>query len=211
VAEPAVTPVAEPAVTPAAEPAAVPAVTPVAEPAVAPAAEPAAVPAVTPVAEPAVAPAAEPADTPAAPPVAEPAVLQLDRIYFGFDNAQLTDQGKAVLNQILDLLNSNTALKLKLLGHADAKGSDEYNRRLSQKRAEEAMRYLAARGIPVSRLSSLGLGEKEFVAINSNADGSDSPEGRYFNRRVEYEITGVDHITLRIILPPIPENLRIRE
>ncbi len=185
-------------------PAAQPAVPPVDEPVVPPAAEPAA----QPVAEPAAQPVAQ------TPPVAEPATpafLQLDPIYFAFDNTQLTEDGKVVLDKIAGILNNNTGLNLKLLGNADSRGAAEYNLKLSQRRAEEAMRYLIAKGISAKRLSAQGMGEKKFAAINSNPDGTDSPEGRQFNRRVEYEITGADNKRIGIILPPVPENLRFKE
>jgi outer membrane protein OmpA-like peptidoglycan-associated protein len=213
VAEPA--PVAAPVAqtptvaAPVAEPTPVAQTPTVAEPAVQPVAQPVAQPA----AEPAVQPAAEPAVQPAVQPVAEPApaLLELNPVYFGFDNTQLTEDGKKVLDKITAILNNNSELSLKLLGNADAKGPEAYNLRLSQQRAEEAMRYLIERGISSKRLSAQGLGEKNFVAINSNPDGSDSSEGRKLNRRVEYEITGPDSQRIGIVLPPVPENLRFKE
>lgn len=189
---------------------------PAVQPAVQPAAEPAVTPAVPPAAEPAAPPTAEPAPVAQTPPVAEPtsttpAFLQLDPLYFAFDKTQLTEDGKVVLDKIAGMLNNNAGLSLKLLGNADSRGAAEYNLKLSQRRAEEAMQYLIAKGISAKRLSAQGLGEKKFAAINSNPDGTDSPEGRQYNRRVEYEITGPDNKRIGIILPPVPENLRFKE
>ncbi len=103
------------------------------------------------------------------------------------------------------------AVRVRLIGHADAKGTADYNLVLSQKRARTTLQYLLNLGIEESRLSSTGLGEKNFVAINSNPDGTDNPEGRQLNRRVEYEITGTDDAVLTIRIPPIPEHLKFKK
>jgi len=73
------------------------------------------------------------------------------------------------------------------------------------------MRRLVNLGIESDRLSAVGLGEKNFVAINSNPDGSDNPEGRRLNRRVEYEITGSDDTLIMIKMPLVPDNLKFRK
>jgi OOP family OmpA-OmpF porin len=100
---------------------------------------------------------------------------------------------------------------VKLIGHADAKGPAEYNQKLSERRAVAVLQYLTDGGIEKSRLETMGLGERNFAAINSNPDGSDNPEGRRLNRRVEYEIIGSDSNVFIIRMPPIPEQLKIRD
>jgi hypothetical protein len=55
------------------------------------------------------------------------------------------------------------------------------------------------------------MGERNFAAINSNPDGTDNPEGRQLNRRVEYELIGNNELPLIIKMPSVPENLKFRE
>jgi outer membrane protein OmpA-like peptidoglycan-associated protein len=145
-------------------------------------------------------------------PVARaPREIDLTPVYFNFDNFLLTADGEAQLQKICRLMKDYPAVRVRLIGHADAKGTADYNLVLSQKRARTTLQYLLNLGIEESRLSTTGLGEKNFVAINSNPDGTDNPEGRQLNRRVEYEITGTDDAVLTIRIPPIPEHLRFKK
>jgi outer membrane protein OmpA-like peptidoglycan-associated protein len=152
--------------------------------------------------------AVAPAVIPAAP---APRAIDLTPVYFNFDNFLLTADGEAQLQKIYRLMKDYPAVRVRLIGHADAKGTADYNLVLSQKRARTTLQYLLNLGIEESRLSSTGLGEKNFVAINSNPDGTDNPEGRQLNRRVEYEITGTNDAVLIIRIPPIPEHLRFKK
>jgi outer membrane protein OmpA-like peptidoglycan-associated protein len=102
-------------------------------------------------------------------------------------------------------------VRVRLIGHADAKGPAEYNLQLSKKRAITTLNYIKALGIEDSRLESTGMGEKNFAAINSNPDGTDNPEGRKLNRRVEYEIIGPNDRIMIIRMTPVPANLKFRE
>ncbi len=152
----------------------------------------------------------EPAEEPAEEPKV-PATVELDPVYFAFDNAQLTEAGKAQLDKLIGLMNDFPIIRVRLVGHADAKGPAEYNLRLSEKRAVSVMQYLTSRGIQASRMETKGLGEKNFAAVNSNPDGTDNPEGRKLNRRVEYEIVGENDKVLIIRATPVPERLKFKE
>jgi len=154
------------------------------------------------------APATAPAAATAAP---APREIDLTPVYFNFDNFLLTVDGEAQLKKIGRLMKDFPAVRVRLIGHADAKGPADYNLVLSQKRARTALQYLINLGIEESRLSSTGLGEKNFVAINSNPDGTDNPDGRQLNRRVEYEITGNDDAVLIIRIPPVPDILKFKK
>jgi outer membrane protein OmpA-like peptidoglycan-associated protein len=157
-------------------------------------------------------PAKETAVAPVSAPVASvPREIDLTPVYFNFDNFRLTADGEAQLQKIGRLMKEFPAVRVRLIGHADAKGTADYNLVLSQKRAHTTLQYLLNLGIEPGRLSSTGLGEKNFVAINSNPDGTDNPEGRQLNRRVEYEITGTNDAVLIIRIPPIPENLKFKK
>ncbi len=140
-----------------------------------------------------------------------PKEIELDPVYFAFDHFLLSDAGKKQLDKICQLLTDYPVVKVRLIGHADAKGPAEYNLKLSEKRALAAKNYIIAKGVDAARIETLGMGEKNFAAINSNPDGSDNPEGRQLNRRVEYEIIGTgDHVIL-IKMTPVPEKLKFRE
>jgi outer membrane protein OmpA-like peptidoglycan-associated protein len=75
-------------------------------------------------------------------------------------------------------------------GHTDAKGTDAYNDRLSQRRARSVRDWLVREaGVAPTRIGTLGFGERRPVAPNERPDGSDDPEGRQRNRRVEILVT----------------------
>lgn len=151
---------------------------------------------------------AEPVPQPVQTP---PKEIVLAPVYFAFDHFQLTDEGKMQLDKVFQLLKDYPVVRVRLIGHADAKGPAAYNIKLSELRAGTVLNYLTGKGIETGRLEALGLGEKNFAAINSNPDGSDNPEGRGLNRRVEYEIIGKDDRVIIIRMPEIPEHLKFRE
>jgi len=140
-----------------------------------------------------------------------PATFELVPVYFSFDNFVLDEAGIVQLQKVISLMLDYPEIKLKLLGHADAKGSAEYNLKLSEKRALAVKKYLIEQGIDPLRLTSVGLGEKKFVAVNSNPDGTDNPDGRKLNRRVEYEMVHSGVREIIITAPPVPEPLRFKE
>jgi outer membrane protein OmpA-like peptidoglycan-associated protein len=140
-----------------------------------------------------------------------PATLIIDPVYFGFDNFKLTEDGRKQLDKLARILNEYPLVRVKLIGHADSKGAAGYNLKLSEKRALAAISYIKGLGIDPGRLEYTGLGEINFVAINSNPDGSDNPDGRKLNRRVEYELTGLNNALILIKMTPIPEYLKIKK
>ncbi|HEX6847061.1 MAG TPA: OmpA family protein, partial [Chitinophagaceae bacterium] len=79
-------------------------------------------------------------------------------------------------------------IEIEMSAHTDSHGSDDYNFKLSDNRARSVMEYILSKGIASTRITSQGYGERMPVAPNSNADGSDNPEGRQLNRRVEFKI-----------------------
>lgn len=85
----------------------------------------------------------------------------IDNIFFEFDRATLTDASTASLDQLVTLLDDNPGVVIELSCHADYKGSDAYNERLSQRRAESVVGYLTAHGIEAARLVAKGYGESQ--------------------------------------------------
>ncbi len=109
-------------------------------------------------------------------------------IQFDFAKNDLKDEEKAKLDDLCNYLKENKELKLKVSGHTDSKGSDQYNQVLSLKRAKAAADYVTSKGIDPHRLSSVGYGKRQPIAPNENPDKSDNAEGRQKNRRVEFKV-----------------------
>ncbi len=105
-------------------------------------------------------------------------------ITFDFDSHSLNEQDRIDLEKIRAILNNNPELKIEVTGYTDSKGSQDYNIKLAERRAEAVISYFTASGIPESRFIKKAAGASDFVAINENPDGSDNPEGRQYNRRV---------------------------
>lgn len=112
-------------------------------------------------------------------------------IYFDLDRADITEDSRAILDAKLPLLTSNAAVRLRIAGHADSRGSDEYNLALGQRRAAAAKRYLTGRGIADNRIDIVSFGEERPVATGMD-------EGSYSqNRRAEFEVTaGADNLVI---------------
>jgi OmpA-OmpF porin, OOP family len=117
--------------------------------------------------------------------------IHIPNIQYEFDKGALMEASKITLDTtIYELLVANPELIVELESHTDSKGSDSYNIKLSQKRAESVVRYLVEKGIDPSRLKAKGYGESRPVAPNENPDGSDNPDGRAKNRRTGFRIIG---------------------
>lgn len=115
-------------------------------------------------------------------------VVRLNNVFFDFDKWDLRPESFIELDRVVKLLQENPAIEIEMSAHTDSHGSDEYNFKLSDSRARSCMEYILSKGISSSRITSRGYGETMPVAPNSNADGSDNPEGRQLNRRVEFKI-----------------------
>ena len=81
-------------------------------------------------------------------------------IFYEFDSAELLESSCLALDSLVDLLTENPNVTIELAAHCDFRGKDEYNERLSQRRAESVVRYLIGHGIDSLRLTPVGYGEK---------------------------------------------------
>lgn len=81
-------------------------------------------------------------------------------VFYEFDSAELTESSTMALDSLVDLLNENPSVTIELAAHCDYRGKDEYNERLSQRRAESVVNYLVDHGIDRERLTPVGYGEK---------------------------------------------------
>jgi outer membrane protein OmpA-like peptidoglycan-associated protein len=126
-----------------------------------------------------------PRAAPPAPPAREPDActtrVRLEDVTFGNDKSDISPQAAAVLDELVGVLKSCPDQRVRLDAHTDSVGSEEYNRALSQRRADSVRSHLISRGIAAGRIEARGLGESNPVASN------DTAEGRAQNRRVEIE------------------------
>ena len=107
-------------------------------------------------------------------------------VLFAFNEATLTDTARDELVKAADYVRRGGAGEVVIIGHTDARGSDGYNLDLSRRRAEAVRDWFHAQpGVRERRYRTEGRGEREPVAANPLADGSDDPAGRARNRRVE--------------------------
>ena len=110
----------------------------------------------------------------------------LNNIFFDFDKTTLKTASYTELNTVLNFLESNPNVYVEISGHTDDRGSDDYNEKLSQGRAEAVVDYLINQGIDEFRLVAKGYGESAPIASNRTDDG------RATNRRVEFTILSIN-------------------
>ncbi|MFN7920077.1 MAG: OmpA family protein [Bryobacteraceae bacterium] len=134
----------------------------------------------------------EPVDQPAPPP-AEPKpveriqsqikeVIKLKGIEFLTGSAQLTPNGRAVLDEVAAVLNKAATVSVDIEGHTDNQGVADSNQRLSEQRAAAVKAYLVSKGVTSSRMGTAGFGQTRPIADNNTA------EGRQANRRIEFKV-----------------------
>ena len=112
-------------------------------------------------------------------PEREPIVLK--GVNFAYDSAELTQPSHAILDGVAKILTKHPDLKVTIAGHTDSMGTADYNKKLSQRRAESVMNHLISRGVRSANLTAVGFGEEQPIASN------DEVEGRAKNRRVELQ------------------------
>lgn len=117
--------------------------------------------------------------------------IRIPNIQYEFDKSVIVESCKlAIDTTVLALMEANPEVIIEIQSHTDSKGSDQYNLKLSQSRAESVVNYLVSKGIKPERLKAKGYGESKPVAPNDKPDGSDNPEGRAMNRRTDFKIIG---------------------
>lgn len=104
-------------------------------------------------------------------------------VYFDYDMSNIRDDQRATLEAKLPIFAANPDMRIRIAGHTDNRGSDEYNLALGQRRAAEVKRYLVTRGIAEHRIDVVSFGEERPAVAQDNEDAW----GR--NRRGEFEIT----------------------
>ncbi|MFC4024674.1 OmpA family protein [Oceanobacillus longus] len=121
---------------------------------------------------------------------ADGAMLTLpEDILFDFDSDELRSEADKAMDQLTQVIETTDG-EVIIVGHTDGRGDENYNQKLSERRAEAVKQGLIDAGVEKDRLKSEGKGASEPVASNTNSDGSDNPENRQKNRRVEVTIHG---------------------
>lgn len=125
---------------------------------------------------------ASPAPVAVAPvPTAEKVTYAADA-FFDFDKAVVKPEGKAKLDELVKALTGQDTEVIVAVGHTDWIGTDAYNQKLSERRANAVKAYLVSKGVPAEKIFTEGKGKKQPIASNK------TKEGRAKNRRVEVEV-----------------------
>jgi outer membrane protein OmpA-like peptidoglycan-associated protein len=111
-------------------------------------------------------------------------IVNINDVLFDFNKYTLKPGAREKMAKVSGILLAYPGLKLQLEGHTDSVGGDEYNLKLSQNRADAVRDFLTEQGVPVTNITSIGLGKSDPVASN------DTAAGRQQNRRVELVVSG---------------------
>ena len=107
-------------------------------------------------------------------------------VLFDFDKAEIKKEAEPSLQKLATVIRGNPGAKVAIDGHTDAKGADAYNQKLSEARAASVKQWLVANAqVDAATISTRGLGRTKPIAPNAKPDGTDDPQGRARNRRVE--------------------------
>jgi outer membrane protein OmpA-like peptidoglycan-associated protein len=109
-------------------------------------------------------------------------------VFFEYDKVTLAIEFSDKLMSVVDFMKKNKNFYFEISGHTDSKGSDGYNQWLSMARAEVIKHFMLSKGISKERLTIIGKGASVPIAPNEKPDGSDNPEGRKENRRIEFRV-----------------------
>ncbi|WP_312762587.1 OmpA family protein [Epilithonimonas sp.] len=113
--------------------------------------------------------------------------INLKNIHYDLDKYFIRDDAKAELNKLVQFMKDNPKISVELSSHTDSRASDDYNKTLSQNRANAAVDYLVSKGISNSRLKAVGYGETRL--LNQCTNGIDcSEEQHQTNRRTEMKV-----------------------
>jgi OOP family OmpA-OmpF porin len=145
-------------------------------------------------------PAPEPEPEPEPPPRVE---LKEDRIeihekvQFEYNSANILEVSHSLLNEVADVIKKTPRIKkIQVEGHASSDGADDYNMKLSDKRAKAVRAYLITQGVNKDKLVAKGFGETKPIADN------ETEAGRETNRRVEFNIIEQDIIKKKVQIDP---------
>ena len=114
-------------------------------------------------------------------------VVRLDNIYYDYGKSDIRADAAFELDKLVTILKDNPSMSIELSSHTDARGGDAYNLKLSDARANSAVKYIISQGIEAARLAAKGYGETKLLNKCAN-DVKCSEEEHQFNRRTEFKI-----------------------
>ena len=118
--------------------------------------------------------------------------IVINNILYDYGYATLRPESITVLDGLVKTMVDNPKIVVELSAHTDSVGSDAYNLKLSQDRAQSCVDYMISKGITATRISAVGYGRSRPIAPNSLPNGQDNPDGRQLNRRIEFVVKGND-------------------
>lgn len=113
--------------------------------------------------------------------------IRIENIYYDFDKSNIRKDAALELDKLVKIMKENPTLWIDLGSHTDSRGNDKYNQKLSQSRANEAVKYIIAHGIEAHRIKAKGYGESRLLNDCKN-DKPCSEEAHQLNRRTEFTI-----------------------
>lgn len=124
-----------------------------------------------------------PPPPPQAPPEVQEMMKNFERVFFDFDSSSLDDQSKSALKDNATIMSEHTDIKLEIQGHADERGTTDYNLALGQRRANAVLNFMSSNGVASSRLKVVSYGEERPLTEGH------SETAWAQNRRAEFIIT----------------------
>lgn len=115
------------------------------------------------------------------------AIVRIENIYYDYDKANIREDAKPSLNRLLELMHQNKTMRIRINSHTDCRGSDSYNKRLSDARAASVVHYMIESGVEAVRMESKGYGESLPIEICGACERCTEVQHQQ-NRRTEFEI-----------------------
>jgi len=112
----------------------------------------------------------------------------LEDIHFEFDKATLTAEAKTLLDNNIETIKENPDIRVRIEGHSCAHGPDDYNLRLSDRRANAVKEYLVNGGVSADRLTTISYGETRLAMPEIPTPQNKNSEEAKANRRVHFEV-----------------------
>ena len=120
--------------------------------------------------------------------------IVVNNILYDYGFATLRPESITVLDGLVKTMIDNPNIFVELSAHTDSVGSDAYNVKLSQDRAQTCVSYIISKGVDATRITAVGYGKSKPIAPNSLPNGQDNPDGRQLNRRIEFVVKKNDKI-----------------
>ena len=114
-------------------------------------------------------------------------VFTLENVYYEFNKWDITDSAAVELDKLVVILKDNPAIEIELGSHTDSRGNKDYNKTLSEKRAQSAVDYIVRNGIDTKRIVAKGYGFDNPLIVNAVTE-----EDHQKNRRTEFKVTKIN-------------------